>query len=129
MKIRGQSDPVRQRAAVLATTAKAQSFLVEFFKEYSMRSRLRAVFWFLLSLVILGLSATPGYWVADRLLLFGMATLLLTLSVFKIWEIWKSRGKPDEQEGKKMLGQLYLFPRSWQRWILDERESDEPGEP
>ncbi len=87
------------------------------------------MFWFLFSLVILGLSATPGYRVVDRLLLFGIATLLLTLSVFKILEIWKSRGNPNERENKGMLGQLYLFPRSWQRWILDERDDDKGGKP
>ena len=94
-----------------------------------MKPRLRAVFWFLFSLVILGLSATHGYRVLDRLLLFAMATLLLTLSALKIWEIWKSRGNPDERENKGMLGQLYLFPRSWQRWILDEHDDDERGKP
>jgi hypothetical protein len=94
-----------------------------------MKRRLRAVFWFLLSLVILGLSATPRYQVVDRLLLFAMATLLLTLSMLKIREIWKSRANPDERENKGMLGQLYLFPRSWQRWILDERADDERGKP
>jgi len=91
--------------------------------------RLRAVFWFLFSLVILGMSAKPGYKVVDRLLLFAMATLLLTLSALKIREIWKSRGNPVQRENKGMLGQLYLFPRSWQRWILDKRDEDERGKP
>ena len=90
-----------------------------------MKSRLRAVFWFLVCVLILGLSATPGYKVIDRLLLFGMATLLLTLSVLKNREIWKSRGNSHERENKGMLGQLYLFPRCWQRWILDEHGEDE----
>ena len=96
-------------------------------REGSMKRRLRAVFWFLLSLAILGLSATHVYELVDRLFLFGMATLLLTLSVLKIWEIWKSRGNPDEREKRGMLGQLYLFPRSWQRWILDEHDDNERG--
>ena len=93
-----------------------------------MKSRLRAVFWFVLSLAILALSATPGYRVADGLLLFGIAILLLTVSALKIWEIWRSRANPDKRESKGMMGQLYLFPRSWQRWILDERdhERDKP---
>jgi len=40
------------------------------------------------------------YPVVDSLLLFGIATLLLTLSVRKIWEIWKSRGNLDEVKNK-----------------------------
>jgi hypothetical protein len=94
-----------------------------------MKRRLRAVFWFLFSLAILGLSASRIYSAVDQLLLFGMAALLLTLSVLKVWEIWKSRGNPAERENKGMLGQLYLFPRSWQRWILDEHNDDERGKP
>src|SRR5262245_12102569 len=86
--------------------------------------RFRALFWFLVSLTILGLSAIPGWWVVDRLLLSVMATLLLALSALKVREIWKSRRNPNERENKGMLGQLYLFPPSWQRWILDEPADD-----
>lgn len=93
------------------------------------KSRVRALFWFLFSLVILGLASTPAYGVVDRLLLVGMATLLLTLSVLEIREVWKSRGNPTERENKGMLGQLYLFPRSWQRWIMDEHDDKKGGKP
>jgi hypothetical protein len=73
-----------------------------------MKSRLRAVFWFLFSLAILGLSTSRGYKLADRVLLFGIATLLLTLSVLKIWEIWKSRGNPDEREQRDVGAALLV---------------------
>jgi hypothetical protein len=94
-----------------------------------MKPRLQAALWFLFSVVTLALAATPWYRTVDALLLSGMATLLLSLSALKVWEIWKSRGNPVEREKKGTIGQLYLFPRSWQRWILDEHDGNEQGKP
>jgi hypothetical protein len=115
--------------AFLVHNSETQGFQVKSLNEYSMKRRLRAVFWFLFSLMILGVSTLPGYRVVDRVLLSGMGVLLLILSVLKIQDIWKSRGNPEVRESKGMIGQLYLFPRSWQRWILDERDGDERGKP
>ena len=88
-----------------------------------MKPRLRAVLWFLFSLVILGLSATPGYRIVDNLLSFGTVTTLLALSALKVWQVWKAN--LDKGESKGMSGQLFLFLRSWQRWLLDEHDDDE----
>jgi hypothetical protein len=90
-----------------------------------MKPRLRAVLWFLFSLVILGLSATLGYKTVDSLLSFGTVTTLLALSALRVWQIW--RANPDKGESKGMSGQLYLFLRSWQRWLLDEHDDHEKG--
>jgi hypothetical protein len=90
-----------------------------------MKPRLRAVLWFLFSLVILGFSATPGYKTLDNLLSVGTVTTLLALSALKVWQAWKTN--LDKGESKGMSGQLFLFLRSWQRWLLDEHDDHEKG--
>ena len=73
---------------------------------------------FFVCITLIGLGATAHWRALDLALAFVWVGFLIVGSVVVVCRNWKNRSEPRLVK----FGQLAALPRSWQRWVLGERE-------
>ena len=74
-------------------------------------------------IIMIGLGATFHWRALDLAFAFLTLAAIAVGSAIVLWHGWQHRGEP---RGVR-LGQFAALPRSWQKWVLGERDDDAPN--
>lgn len=74
-------------------------------------------------IALIGVGAATHWRLLDLDFAFLWLEAVVLGSAVLLWRAWRHRGDPS----RVRLGQLAALPRSWQKWVLGERDNDVPN--